>query len=91
MCTRLGPTCLGFLGLTYIDCGYLHGALGLNPQDLCLGLGQYGYELVGVGGFGVFKGGAGDWGLKARVGEWMVESKCLSSCCHLAPLSSSLS
>ena len=39
----------------------------------------------------MFKGGAGDWGLKARVGDWMVESKCLSSCCHLAPLSSSLS
>ena len=28
----------------------------MNPQDLCLGLGQYGYELVGAGGFGVFKG-----------------------------------
>ena len=91
MCTRLGSTFLGFLGLTYMCCGYLHGALGLNPQGLCLGLGQYGYELVGAGGFGVFKGGAGDWGLIARVGDWMVESKCLSYCCHRAPLSSSLS
>ena len=92
MCTRLGSTFLGFLGLTYMYCGCLHGALGLNPQDLCLGLGQYGYELVGAEGFDVFKGGgAGDWGLIARVGDWMVESKCLSYCCHLVPLSSSLS
>ena len=37
------------------------------------------------------RGGAGDWGLIARVGDWMVESKCLSYCCHLAPLSYSLS
>ena len=44
---------MAFLGLTYMYCGYLHGALG-----------QYGYELVGAGGFGVFKGDVGDWGFK---------------------------
>ena len=68
MCTRLGSTFWGFLGLTYMYCGYLHGALGLNPQVLCLGLGQYGYELVGVGGFGVFKGGC--WGLGFKGWSW---------------------
>ena len=79
---------VGFPGLNL----HVLWVLGLNPQDLRLGLGQYSYELVGAGGFGVFKGGGcWDWGLIARVGDWMVESKCLSYCCHLVPLSSSLS
>ena len=41
------------------------------------------FELVGAGGFGVFNGVLGIGGLKARIGDWMVENKCLPSCCHL--------
>ena len=32
------PTFWFFLGLSYLYCGHLHGVLGLNPQDLCLGV-----------------------------------------------------